>query len=157
MRHSDWQTLAATALASLAACAVSGKAMAADPGYPAMDAGALLRQVEQTRQANQARRDLSQLPPLAPPLALVEAQTLNVKGFRFLGARLMALESLQAAVAPFAHRALAQSDLDNLLSAVVDAYRQRGWVVRAYVPKQPLPTDTLTIQILETIPPNTPK
>lgn len=147
-------SLAALGLTAIAAWGLPASVQAADPKYPAMDAGALLRQVEQSRQAAQARRDLSQLTPLAPPLALAEQQTLSVKGFRFSGVRLMPMEPLQAAVAPFANRALAQSDLENIISAVVDAYRTAGWVVRAYVPNQPLPTDTLTVHILETIPPS---
>ena len=151
------QTIAALVLACFAACALPSNAWAADPKYPTMDAGALLRQADQSRLSAQNQRALSQLTPLAPPLGLAEQQTLSVKHFKFEGARLMAPEALQAAVAQFANRALAQADLDNIVSAVVDAYRQGGWVVRAYVPKQPLPTDTLTLQVLETIPPNTQK
>jgi hemolysin activation/secretion protein len=67
-------------------------------------------------------------------LALADQQTLSVKGFKFVGVRLMAPEPLQAAVAPFANRVLAQADLENIISAVVDTYRQAGGVVRVYVP-----------------------
>lgn len=151
------QTIAALGLACFAACTLPSNAWAADPKYPTMDAGALLRQADQSRLSAQNQRALSQLTPLAPPMVLGDQQTLSVKHFKFEGTRLMAPEALQAAVAQFANRALAQADLDNIVSAVVDAYRQNGWVVRAYVPKQPLPTDTLTLQVLETIPPNTQK
>lgn len=146
--------LATCGITAVAALCLPLSALAADPKYPTMDAGALMRQADQSRQAAQDRRDLRKLTPLAPPLVLANQQTVSVKGFQFVGVRLMPTEPLQAAVAPFANRALAQADLENIVSAVVDAYRQAGWVVRAYVPNQPLNSDTLTVQILETIPPS---
>lgn len=148
------QTFATTSATCLTVLGMNGIALAADPKYPAMDAGALLRQADQSRLSAQNQRAWRQLTPLAPPLVLTDQQTLTVKGFKLEGVRRMAPEPLQAAVAPFANRALAQSDLDNIVSALVDAYRQAGWVVRVYVPVQPLPTDLLTVQVLETIPPN---
>lgn len=144
-------TLASTLLAAPA------QLQAADPRYPVMDAGALMRQAEQSRSANQTQRALGQLPLLPPPLVLDVAATVQVSGFAFAGVRLIAPEALQAAVAPFANRPLRQAELDSIGSAVTQAYRQAGWVVRVYVPKQPLPTDTLTVQVLETIAPPTPK
>ena len=153
MKHFLRPIFATCGMTVALAWGLSAAAWAADPKYPAMDAGALLRQADQSRQAAQDQRALRQLTPLAPPLTLADQQTLSVKGFKFVGVRLMAPEPLQAAVAPFANRVLAQADLENIISAVVDTYRQAGWVVRVYVPKQPLPTDTLTLQVLETIPP----
>ena len=147
-------SLAALGMTTVAALALPILALAADPKYPTMDAGALMRQADQSRQVAQDRRDWNKHPPLAPPLVLADQQTLSVKGFRFAGVRLMPTEPLQAAVAPFANRALGQADLEKIISAVVDAYRQAGWVVRAYVPNQPLTSDTLTLQIFETIPPS---
>ena len=148
-------SLAACGITAVAALCLPVSALAAEPPkYPTMDAGALMRQADQSRQAAQDRRDWSKLTPLAPPLVLANQQTVNVKGFQFVGVRLMPTEPLQAAVAPFANRALAQTDLENIVSAVVDTYRQAGWVVRAYVPNQPLTSDTLTVQILETSPPS---
>lgn len=148
-------SLAACGITAVAALCLPVSALAAEPPkYPTMDAGALMRQADQSRQAAQNRRDWSKLTPLAPPLVLADQQTLSVKGFRFAGVRLMPTEPLQAAVEPFANRALGQADLEKIISAVVDAYRQAGWVVRAYVPNQPLSGDTLTLQIFETIPPS---
>lgn len=137
--------------------AAPAQVQAADPRYPVMDAGALMRQAEQSRTANQTQRALGQLPLLAPPLVLGEAASVQVSGFAFAGVHLIAPETLQAAVAPFANRPLGQAELEHIAVAVAQAYRQAGWVVRVYVPKQPLPTDTLTVQVLETIPPPSPK
>lgn len=148
-----------TAWAGVAALGLSANlaAQTPDPRYPTMDAGALWKHTDQSRQVQQDQRTLSKLIPLASPLVLSERQTLTVKGFQFAGAKLLPPESLQAAVAQFANRSLTQADLENIVSAVVGAYRQAGWVVRVYVPAQPLSTDVLTVQVLESIPPPLPR
>lgn len=122
-----------------------------------MDAGALLRQADQSVRASAAQREQAKLQPIAAPLVLAEQQTVSAKMFRFLGATRVNPEVLQAAVSRFANRVLTQADLNNLSTAVVDAYRQNGWVVRAYVPQQDLSGDTLTLQILETLTQSSPK
>ncbi len=144
----------------LAACGLSlaaGVCWAADPKPPVMDAGALHRQTDQSVRASAAQREQAKLQPIAAPLVLANQQTVSAKAFRFLGATRVKPEVLHAAAARFANRALTQADLDNLCTAVVDAYRQNGWVVRAYVPQQDLSGDTLTLQILETLTQPSPK
>ena len=144
------------------ACVVSVAAQAQSPSYdpskyPNMDAGALMRQAEQSYKAGSAQRALSKLTPIESPMTLPSGATVRASEFKFLNANLLKNQSLQDAVKAFANRDLSQSDLDNLCSSVADAYRQAGWVVRVYVPRQSLHTDSLTIQILETVPPSSPK
>ncbi len=144
----------------LAACGLSlaaGVCWAADPKPPVMDAGALHRQTDQSVRASAAQREQAKLQPIAAPLVLANQQTVSAKAFRFLGATRVKPEVLQPAVARFANRPLTQADLDSLCTAVADAYRQNGWVVRAYVPQQDLSGDTLTLQILETLTQSSPK
>lgn len=144
----------------LAACGLSlaaGVCWAADPKPPVMDAGALHRQTDQSVRASAAQREQGKLQPIAAPLVLANQQTVSAKAFRFLGATRVKPEVLQGAAARFANRPLTQADLDNLCTAVADAYRQNGWVVRAYVPQQDLSGDTLTLQILETLTQSSPK
>ena len=143
-------------------CVFSVTAQAQSPNYdpskyPNMDAGALMRQAEQSYKAGSAQRSLSKLALIESPMTLPSGVTIRASEFKFLNANLLKNESLQDAVKAFANRDLSQSDLDNLCSSVADAYRQAGWVVRVYVPRQPLHTDSLTIQILETVPPSSPK
>lgn len=122
--------------------------------YPNMDAGALTRQAEQSYRAATAQRALSKLPAIAPPLVLPVGTMVRVQKFEFIGVHLIQKELLESASRPFVNRDLAQSDLDNLCSALTDAYRQTGWVVRVYVPHQALHADSLTLQILESLPPS---
>lgn len=141
-------------LVCLSANCLYAQTRAYDPSkYPGMDAGALIRQAEQSHQAGVQQQALSRLTPIDSPLVLPHGVTLRVASFKFLNSNSVKNDSLMAAASPFANRDLNQSDLDNLCSAVADAYRQAGWVVRVYVPRQAIPTDILSVQILETLPP----
>ena len=42
-------------------------------------------------------------------------------------------------------------ELQHLTDAVSEAYRQAGWLVRAYIPRQDLSGPELTVQVIETI------
>lgn len=123
-----------------------------------VDAGALLRQTEQSYRSLASQRAVSKLiTPIEAPLTLPAGVTVNVAQFNFQGVSHVKPEALQAVTASFANRDLGSADLDNLCSTIVDAYRQAGWVVRVYVPRQTLPASTLTLQVLETVPPPSPK
>ena len=117
------------------------------------DAGALMRQTEQSLRAQriQPSRDL-----LAPPLVLDASAHITVRQFKFVGVSRLKLQALEQATQGFANQALTPSDLDRLCTAVVHAYRDAGWVVQAYVPKQLLPTEVLTVQVIETVSPARP-
>lgn len=141
LSHRSRQILAAISL--IGPC-VSGYAQG-------VDAGSLMRQTEQSYRANNAARMQSKLISIEPPLVLTSDESIKVKNFRFLGAKLINLKQLEVASSPYADRDLHQSDLDNLCSTVADAYRQAGWIVRVYVPRQPLNSETLTLQVLETV------
>jgi len=116
------------------------------------DAGSLMRQTEQMLRPNPMnapRRDL--LPPAMP---ISDSTVLEVKRIKFLGNKHLSTEQLQAVAMPFENRTLRQSDLLHLSHAVSEAYRQTGWVVNAYVPKQSLASGDLTLQVIETVPPS---
>jgi hemolysin activation/secretion protein len=44
-----------------------------------------------------------------------------------------------------------------MTDAVSEAYRKIGWVVRAYIPRQDLSGEEMTLQVIETIPPSSPQ
>jgi hemolysin activation/secretion protein len=76
--------------------------------------------------------------------------------FQFMGNQLLTTGQLQAVALPFANRPLKQQDLQQLTYAVSQAYRQAGWLVQAYIPRQPLTGVVLTLQVIESIPPSKP-
>ena len=126
------------------------------PPPPVYDAGALMRQIEQNARHSQMQRNTQLREALPPVLEVNEATRLMVKGFKFSGNKLLTNEQLQTVVLPYANRALNQHDLQYLTRDVTEAYRQIGWLVQAYIPRQDLAGPDLTVQIIESIPPSKP-
>jgi hemolysin activation/secretion protein len=73
----------------------------------------------------------------------------TVRQFRFAGNTLLSAGQLSLAVAKFLNRPLDFTQLQLAASTIADAYRQAGWVVRAYLPQQDIQDGTVSIQIVE--------
>ena len=84
-----------------------------------------------------------------PPLTSVGGATVTVHEFRFAGNTLLPQRKLTRAVAGFLNRPLDFNQLQNAAIAVAQAYRNAGWVVRAYLPQQDVTNGTVTLQIIE--------
>lgn len=115
------------------------------------DAGALLRQTERSLNLPSA----PMTPPHrevrpAPELKQGEASVTVVR-FQFKGNTRLSDVQLQAVVAPFIGRPLNFLALQQAADAVATAYREAGWVVRAYLPKQEIEEGVVTIQIVEAL------
>lgn len=120
------------------------------------DAGALMRQTEQNSRLNQQLLAAQRRDALPPAAVFNDATVVNVERFKFHGQQRLSLEQLQQVAAPFAHRPLTSRDLQHLTEAVSQEYRRAGWLVQAYIPRQNLAGPELTIQVIESIPPNKP-
>jgi hemolysin activation/secretion protein len=114
------------------------------------DAGMLRQQIEQG------------LPPLMPRPAPLERPApppamqalpgdLTVREFRFVGNTLIKTELLQPAVADWLNRPLNFNQLQAAAAAVAQIYRDAGWIVRAYLPRQEIVDGIVTIQIVEAL------
>jgi hemolysin activation/secretion protein len=117
------------------------------------DAGALMRQTEQMMRpsmVNTPRRE-----SLPPAMTINDSTAIEVKRIKFVGNKHLSTEQLQGVAAPFENRTLRQGELLQLSHALTEAYRQTGWVVNVYVPRQSLANGDLTLQIIETVPPTT--
>ncbi|MCS6243905.1 MAG: ShlB/FhaC/HecB family hemolysin secretion/activation protein [Opitutus sp.] len=112
------------------------------------DAGTLRQQIEQ------------QLPTPLPvekkPLSTVPQDykaapgfSVNVTQFRFAGNTLLSPAQLDAAVASFLQRPLDFAGLQQATTAVSEAYRAAGWLVRVYLPRQEITDGIVTLQIVE--------
>ncbi len=119
------------------------------------DAGSLMRQTEQMLNQNQLQRNTQRREALPPSMVFADSAMVTVKHFKFVGNKLLSADQLHAVTAPFANRPLTPHDLQQLTDAVSEAYRQIGWVVRAYIPRQDLTDADMTVQVIETIPPST--
>lgn len=111
------------------------------------DAGSVQQQLEQRRNPLPAQSQPQFLPP--PPMESIGGATVTLTSFRFVGNTRLTHEQLSAAVADFLARPLDFAGLQNAAIAVANLYREAGWVVRAYLPKQDLTDGIATIQIVE--------
>jgi len=115
------------------------------------DAGTLFRQAEQNLPMNRQAAPLIALPP--PPLAInleLDGDKKAVfQAFKFSGKKRLNEEALQAVVSAFRQQEIPYKELHRIPEAIENAYRQKGWIVKVYLPRQDLAAGVLTIQILE--------
>ena len=116
---------------------------------PAPDAGAIRQQIEgQVRPALPPSADpLPAAPPA--PLQLPEGATVTAVAFQFTGNTLLGDAALQPVVQGWLNRPLSFFDLQQAALAVAAAYRQAGWIVRAYLPTQDVTEGRITLHVIE--------
>ena len=127
------------------------------PAQTIPDAGALMRQNEQTIKQNQMQQAAQRRAALPPAEVLSESTVVTAERFKFLGNQRLTTEQLQKVAAPFANHPLNQHDLQHLTEAISQEYRKAGWLVQAYIPRQNLAGSELVVQVIESIPPNKPQ
>ncbi len=114
------------------------------------DAGSLLQRLERDRLPALPRLQAPQA-PVPPPMQAQPGVVVTAQAFQFAGNTLLSAEQLAPAVAPFLNRPLDFAQLQAAAAAVAAAYREAGWVVRAYLPKQEITDGIVTIQIVEAV------
>ncbi len=72
-----------------------------------------------------------------------------VKRFDFVGNTRLSSDELQTVVAPYLNRPVTSDDLKAAADAIAEHYRQRGWLVRAYLPQQDITDGVVTIRVVE--------
>lgn len=115
----------------------------------APDAGSLRQQIEQQRELAlpQAVRPAKVRPP--PEIKAQDGMRVNVKVIRFAGNSLLSEDDLAPAVAEFLNREMDFQGLQRVTDAVSAAYREAGWMVRAYLPEQDVTEGVITVQVIE--------
>ena len=115
------------------------------------DAGSVQQQIERDRKPLLPRKATperaAEPAALTPPSGLI----VNVKAFRFAGNSLIGSEKLAGVVATYRNRPLDFTQLQAAAAAVATAYREAGWIVRAYLPAQDIVDNIITIQIVEAV------
>lgn len=114
------------------------------------DAGALQQQIERERQQQLPRRVAPEKPAM-PAEMRPSGITVTVREFRFAGNTLIPAEKLTPVVAGYLNRPLDFGQLQAAVAAIADAYREAGWIVRAYLPQQDIKDGIVTIQIVEAV------
>lgn len=117
----------------------------------APDAGSLLRQTEKGLSQNPF--SISAPVRVQPTLRAVQPgeSTITVSRFEFAGNTTLTTEQLRPAVDTYLNRALSFAELQQAADAITAAYREAGWVVRAYLPKQSISQGVVTIQVTEAV------
>ena len=117
------------------------------------DAGVL----QQQRQQQLERELLENLPkqapperPAAPPSESTPVnETVLVTAYRFEGNTRLTETHLQTVVAPYLNRHMDLSALRTVTTMVAEYYREKGWLVRVYLPQQDVTGGTVLIAIQE--------
>ena len=130
-------------LAALSAASVCAQAVP--------DAGSLRQQIEHDRELPLPHKVAPEkaAAPAAEPTG--GGPVIRVKGFRFVGATLLTSEQLASIVAGYLDRPLDFAQLQGVAGVVANAYRQAGWMARAYLPQQAITDGIVTIQIVEAL------
>lgn len=115
----------------------------------APDAGALRHQIDGELRTPLPPR-AAPLPVEKPaPLALPAGARLTVRQFRFEGNTLLAEPRLAAAVQGFVGHPIGFADLQAATQAVATLYRDAGWIVQAWLPRQDVTEGVVTIAVVE--------
>lgn len=125
--------------------------LSANAAPPNVDAGSLLRQNEQDIKAPKPALKLPPASHTPAPAASADEATVLVRAYKFAGNTLLSSEVLAQAVAPYTDRALSVAQLKEVANVVTNAYREAGWSVRAYLPKQEVDGGVVTIQVVEAV------
>lgn len=115
------------------------------------DAGSLRQQIEQGREPSLPRKALPAKPAEPAAMPAQKGVIVTVKRFRFAGNSLLSAEQLAPVVAEYLNLPLDYTQLQAAAAAVANAYRDAGWVVRAYLPEQDIADGVVTIQIVEAV------
>ncbi|WP_426193944.1 ShlB/FhaC/HecB family hemolysin secretion/activation protein [Massilia sp. DWR3-1-1] len=115
------------------------------------DAGALQQQIDTSRQSSLPKAAPQQLAATPAPLERLAGPTVSVSAFRFVGNSVITQAQLEALLRPYLNRPLSFAELQAAAQAVSGAYREAGWIARAYLPRQEIDSGVVTIQIVEAL------
>ena len=116
-------------------------------------AGSIRQQIEASREQPLIKPFPSAAPqtsahaPQATPAG--QGATVLVQRFVLSGNTLLSSEILQAALAPFLNQSLDFAQLEAATRAVSARYKQAGWRVLAFLPRQEVEQGVITIQVIE--------
>ena len=115
----------------------------------APDAGALRQQLDNERKPALPQRAAPLQAADKEPLTLPEGATITVDAFRFEGNTLIDAGRLQPLVQGYTGHPIHFADLQRATQAVAAAYREAGWIVQAWLPRQDVTEGTVTIRVVE--------
>ncbi len=113
------------------------------------DAGSLLKEVEPQPQLE--NNVIPALPERVQPPLVVDGTSLPVKKFSFSGNTLVTDQQLQKIVQPWLNRKLTLAELKHITDLIAEHYRDKGYLVRVYLPEQNIHDGSVSIDIIEAL------
>lgn len=117
----------------------------------APDAGALRQQLDPGRAPALPKVSPDLREPGAAPGPAKADVSVVVSEFRFAGNTRFEASQLQGLLTGYLGRPLSFADLQAAAALVARHYREQGWIVRAYLPRQDVSQGIVTIQVVEAI------
>lgn len=102
----------------------------------AQDAGELLQLQEQNLSPELPKEEKDTLEPLPAEIKTLEGLLITIEHFEFVGNTLVASNELLAATSAYLNREITFTDLQKVAAAAADVYRNKGLLVRVYMPQQ---------------------
>lgn len=114
------------------------------------DAGALQKQIEGQLKTTTSPQT-GTTPRVSKDLGATrqDVASFEVSGFEFMGHTLLSNEELQAIVTPYMGQRLDIDQLKKIADIVGERYRDAGWMVRVFLPKQDITNGVVKLQIVE--------
>ena len=116
---------------------------------PQPDAGSIYKQIEQGLKLPTPSLGEERKPAEVSKEASPSELRVTVTKFNILGNSLLSEVQIDEVVKPFLGKALTFDDLQKVVQILIEQYRQSGWVVRAYLPKQEVGNGEIVIQVVE--------
>ncbi len=111
--------------------------------------GSLLQEIE-SQQSGRALPDVIPKPlPGVPPIDSTQAKKYFVKSYKFVGNVQISENDLNVALKNYVNRSLSFNQLQAATAAISELYRDRGWLVKAFLPSQDITEGTVAIHIIE--------
>jgi hemolysin activation/secretion protein len=136
---------------ALFACSTVTLCLCAHAAGPNVDAGALLRQTEQELKVHKAAPATQARQAITKPAEPNTEATLQVRSFTFIGNTLLSHDELSATLATYTNRSLSLTQIKEAADVITNTYREAGWTVRTFVPKQEIDSGVVTLQIVEAV------
>jgi hemolysin activation/secretion protein len=116
-----------------------------------VDAGSLQQQID--------RQQRPKLPPVAQPLSAPKNDAVlpatgplvTLQAFKFEGPSKLSEKELSALLAPYLGKSLSFAQLQAATIQVADAYRDAGWIAKAFLPEQDIVDGIVRLQIVEAV------
>jgi len=84
-----------------------------------------------------------------PKEANTSVLSVSVTKFNVLGNTLLSQLQIDEVLNPYVGKSLTFDDLQKVVQILIEQYKQSGWIVRAYLPKQEVGNGEIVIQVVE--------